>query len=1504
MSTARAASAAAGPGAAPAPPVGRLGPAEVTLVEAKGSADIQGLRATSCSNFSTMRSSACVFKGRWMYEAQLGSSGIMQLGWTTLSARFNSEEGVGDNHDSYAYDGRRKQRWHVSNNAYGEQWAAGDVIGCCIDLDAGSMRFYRNGKDLGVAFTNVRRGMPGMAYFAGVSLSYSERCELNFGARPFQHPVEGYQPLHLDPSAPAGTAEAALPGGRAGQLAAARYLAGCFSRLIDVSSPAPAAASTAAEAAEAAAELGTAAASQTASEDGSSHEGGEEEGEAEPSLHEAAALLPSAPAGMGTRPSLGTTLLPDADVLAALAAAGTSKPPTRPDSAQGRPGSAGSSGPAIGIDDRILLGAVLAQHLGPLCCDPYVVEAALVPLLDDTAGDLCSSPGPAAPSRMLFDEPEGSGQQQGGGTGGGGAEGRSDAEHAAAEAPAPSPVTAPVTVAAAEQPAEELELGRQRLSQLLQLLAAVLEPEELSALVCTVCSALGRRVRGCVWSLQELPASPALAALRLWGAMLDCEDVRAAWLASGDWMQQLEALLAVRQPSEEDLTELLCNLKVSWGRDGGVVRSGREEQSTFAADLNKLTDGLEQQQQQQQQQTAEEAAEAAPESQQPAGALDVAEAAPSQHEERQSEQAAEPPPPPPPHQQEEALREEQAAAQGAPAGQESEPPGRHLREFLELLVAKNHGAMRHIPPPGLSDQTALASAVFALLRLMNEQVSAGLPAVPSIRWDPMQTFLQARLGGPLGGGEDPYWDAGRLGGTLSHVAREHPPTEQDQQPLEGLPLGAVVRYDIPLRLKARALEGPSFSDVWLRDRLLMLCHLSVAPLMRGALSHLGSMQAALAGLRAIGREAEERGGMLADTRRQCQSEFTRSLRNHEWAQCWLLSPWRQQGAFVLAVSTAQLVAAVSAQRHNLLRYVPELYCTTVLDMVHAVHRCEPPVLDHAAMLGLGLRHIVDFVVRHLEDERIVSPEVQTRLLQMVLDATSELDLLRELGQNEVARARLLPSMMRLFGRQLLWGPVSNFFALLVEGQGFLHPPPAFPSDFVEPLARLRGMFKQACLGDAELCGRFLHHLFTHLNAMLTELVASLEGLDSSWSRAGGGPSPQLLRLLTSTADYTLVLLRTLELMAGEMPQLFLEGSDMNVTRLAGEHDELMITQNIAAAWVQSRPPANPECFPASPAPPHPASTLPEVLGFAVPQFVSGKAHRALQRVAANRPMAHQLRLREAHLLQDQPAPAAERAGAEPAGQPARRQSLVAALNRQAALTSDVLLGLLEAELHQAEPLSGDASAAEEQGLSPREQRRGIERQLQQLRSAIDAVLDSRAGGAGGASGSGSAGGGTAADLADAPDEFLDPILMTLMQDPVTLPDSRVTIDRPTIERHLLSSQTDPFSRAPLTKDQLVPDAELRARIEAWLAGHGSQQAAGEQQQEAAAAAGAEGTAAAQVAAATGQERAAVPTEAAEGEPVAAAGAAPEEAAGTLQGDAAAVGGSTASADVASDSSEA
>lgn len=71
-------------------------------------------------------------------------------------------------------------------------------------------------------------------------------------------------------------------------------------------------------------------------------------------------------------------------------------------------------------------------------------------------------------------------------------------------------------------------------------------------------------------------------------------------------------------------------------------------------------------------------------------------------------------------------------------------------------------------------------------------------------------------------------------------------------------------------------------------------------------------------------------------------------------------------------------------------------------------------------------------------------------------------------------------------------------------------------------------------------------------------------------------------------------------------------------------------------------------------------------------------------------------------------------------------------------------------------------------------------------------------------------------LADAPDDFLDPIMSTLMNDPVILPSSKVRVDRTTIARHLLSDQSDPFNRSPLTMDQVKPDLELRTKIEEWV----------------------------------------------------------------------------------------
>uniref|UniRef100_A0A665XBB4 E3 ubiquitin-protein ligase RNF123 n=1 Tax=Echeneis naucrates TaxID=173247 RepID=A0A665XBB4_ECHNA len=171
---------------------GRLGPQPVVLDHTSGFegllfVDDDLLGVIGHSNFSSIRATTCVFKGKWAYEVLISSQGLMQIGWCTLNCRFNQEEGVGDTPDSYAYDGNRVRKWNVTTTNYGKSWAAGDIVSCLIDLDEGTITFCLNGQSLGTAFTNIKTG-PGVAYFPAISLSFKESVAFNFGSRPLRYP--------------------------------------------------------------------------------------------------------------------------------------------------------------------------------------------------------------------------------------------------------------------------------------------------------------------------------------------------------------------------------------------------------------------------------------------------------------------------------------------------------------------------------------------------------------------------------------------------------------------------------------------------------------------------------------------------------------------------------------------------------------------------------------------------------------------------------------------------------------------------------------------------------------------------------------------------------------------------------------------------------------------------------------------------------------------------------------------------------------------------------------------------------------------------------------------------------------------------------------------------------------------------------------------------------------------------------------------------------------------
>ncbi|KAK9760994.1 hypothetical protein K7432_014465 [Basidiobolus ranarum] len=137
--------------------------------------------------------------GRYAYEVKLNTDGLVQLGWASKLCRFDPEggSGVGDDIHSYSYDGQRSKKWHgicPVNNQYGDKWSAGDIITSCIDLDHGTIEYYRNGLCLGVAFTNVSSDT---IWYPALSLASGQGCRTYFGGKldPLRYLPKGYKPV-------------------------------------------------------------------------------------------------------------------------------------------------------------------------------------------------------------------------------------------------------------------------------------------------------------------------------------------------------------------------------------------------------------------------------------------------------------------------------------------------------------------------------------------------------------------------------------------------------------------------------------------------------------------------------------------------------------------------------------------------------------------------------------------------------------------------------------------------------------------------------------------------------------------------------------------------------------------------------------------------------------------------------------------------------------------------------------------------------------------------------------------------------------------------------------------------------------------------------------------------------------------------------------------------------------------------------------------------------------
>jgi hypothetical protein len=132
-----------------------------------------------------------VTSGKWYWEAVVGSTLETYVGIATDLASASSWTGLDANTWSYRNTGAKYNSG--ANVAYGSAYTTNDVIGVALDMDGGTLTFYKNGTSQGTAYTGITGViMPAFSpYASGASIA------ANFGQRPFAYtPPTGFLALN------------------------------------------------------------------------------------------------------------------------------------------------------------------------------------------------------------------------------------------------------------------------------------------------------------------------------------------------------------------------------------------------------------------------------------------------------------------------------------------------------------------------------------------------------------------------------------------------------------------------------------------------------------------------------------------------------------------------------------------------------------------------------------------------------------------------------------------------------------------------------------------------------------------------------------------------------------------------------------------------------------------------------------------------------------------------------------------------------------------------------------------------------------------------------------------------------------------------------------------------------------------------------------------------------------------------------------------------------------
>jgi hypothetical protein len=137
----------------------------------EGSLKYAGASSTTSGVIGTI----AVNSGKWYWEARMGGGAAAGLGVAKLPLASYGTNATG----AYIYLLSGVKRLNLSDSSYGSSFTTGDIIGVALDMDAGTVTFYKNNVSQGTAFTGLSGDFT--AWLQDGSTGTVTSWDINFG---------------------------------------------------------------------------------------------------------------------------------------------------------------------------------------------------------------------------------------------------------------------------------------------------------------------------------------------------------------------------------------------------------------------------------------------------------------------------------------------------------------------------------------------------------------------------------------------------------------------------------------------------------------------------------------------------------------------------------------------------------------------------------------------------------------------------------------------------------------------------------------------------------------------------------------------------------------------------------------------------------------------------------------------------------------------------------------------------------------------------------------------------------------------------------------------------------------------------------------------------------------------------------------------------------------------------------------------------------------------------